>query len=303
MMLLARGVSSVWVTDDSLYHGPSLDACQLALNTAISIMERLGWLINPSKIEGPAQALIFLGILIDTVNQTIGLSTSRLASIIDRLDHLLAAPSPTVREVQSMAGRLQWVAAVFSRGRPYMAAIYSDARGQPDARCHLSPLARSDLLWWRAHLHQLWSSASSSPSQAAWTSYSFDPIPRPIRIFSDASGDLSLGFGLIFQDKLIRGRWASPAHSFSAYLELIPILHLLRHYGHQLAGKVVICHTDNASNAIALTRGSTLSADCRLLFREIYDLACSHRILLLGDWCPREFLVLLDDISKHKISM
>jgi hypothetical protein len=305
MMLLARGIHSVWMTDDSLYQGQDMHTCLAALHTAINIMERLGWIVNLSKVEGPAQILAFLGIVIDSVQQTLGISAVRLASLIDRLDTTLAVPLPTVtvRDIQSIAGRLQWVAAVFPAGRPYMAALYTDAKGQPDDRCTLSTQSISDLQWWRAHLHQLWSQASTSDSQAAWTRYSYDPIPAPLRIFSDASGDMSLGFGLIYDHTLIRGSWSMPHHKSSSYLEYIPLLYLLRTYGHQLKGKIIICHTDNASNAIALTRGSTLAPTCREIFREIHSLACKHHIILLGDWCPREFLMLPDAVSKHKVMM
>lgn len=178
LLILLRFVPSVFITDDSLYTGRDLHACRSALQQAISLMERLGWLINPAKIEGPAQQLVFLGIQIDTVHQTLGISAARLATIIDRLDAVLSASSLTVRAVQSIAGRLQWIAAVFPRGRPYMAALYGDAKGDADALCRLSPLALEDLRWWRAHLHDLHTSAASAASQAAWVHYSFDPLPR-----------------------------------------------------------------------------------------------------------------------------
>lgn len=300
MIIFSRGVPSVFVTDDSLYTGRTLEDCRHALHVAISTMERLGWLLNRTKIEGPAQLLVFLGILINSVSQTLGIATSRLSTLLDRLDLLLVASPPTVRDVLSMAGRLQWVAAVFPRGRPFMAALYVCARGHPDSPCPLSPQARADLLWWRGHLLHLRSQASADRDQAAWTRFNFNPLPRPIRIFSDASGDMSLGFGLILDPTLVRGRWVSPQHKSSAYLEYIPILHLLRHHHLQLSNRIVICHTDNAANALAITRGSTLAPTCITIFREIYTLACDHNIILLGDWCPREFLGLLDGFSKHQ---
>eukprot|EP00952_Eustigmatos_sp_NYUAD-ZCMA_P014494 56439-Eustigmatos_ZCMA.PRE.1 len=303
LLLAARHVVSVFVTDDSLYHGKSLLECMEVLKQAMQVLEYLGWIANPSKIEGPAQLLVFLGILIDTVNQTLGVTSARLAALIDRLDALLSAILLTVRDVLSMAGRLQWVAAVFPQGRPYIASLYLDARGGNDEPCILSELSRADLAWWRGHLQQLLNAAEGGRSLAAWMRYSYSPIPTPIRVFSDASGDMSLGFGLIYNGIVTRGKWVHPQHTSSAYLEYIPLAHLLREHGEQLAGATIICHTDNVANAIAITRASTLAQSCRDMFRYVYTTATAHDITLLGDFCPREFLALADAVSKHKVNV
>jgi hypothetical protein len=303
LMLIAKGIPSVWVTDDSLYTETSFERCMEVLHQVIAVTERLGWLINRDKLEGPAQLLAFLGILIDTVKQTLGIPQARLATLLAKLTEMLAAPRLTVRDIRSIAGRLQWVATVFPHGRPYIASLYTQATGDNRDTVHLSPLAKDDLQWWASHLTTLIDQAQQDATAAAWISYSFDPIPRPIRILSDASGDMSLGFGLIFDGHLIQGTWASPIHKSSSYLEYLPIIHLLQQYGPRLQGAIIICHTDNAANALALNRGSTLAQSCRQVFRQLIALASTHNITVLGDWCPREFLDLPDAISKKKINV
>lgn len=166
-------------------------------------------------------------------------------------------------------------------GRPFIAYLYLDAIGDNTASATLSQASTADLGWWEGQLQQLIDTAHTNG--AAWVRYSYLPIPTPVRIYSDASGDMALGFGLIIDNLLIQGRWCKPAHTSSAYLEYIPLLHLLRHHGEQLQGSVIVCHTDNAGNALAINLGSTLAATCRDIFRRIHSLATQHGMLLLGD--------------------
>jgi hypothetical protein len=284
IMLVAKYIASVWITDDSLYSETSFERCKATLQQVIAVMERLGWLINMDKLEGPAQLLTFLGILIDTVKQTLGIPQARLVTLLAKLTDLLAARRLTVRDIRSIAGRLQWVAAVFPHGRPYIASLYSHTTGDNADPVHLSPLAREDMQWWASHLTTLIDQAQQDATAAAWTSYSFDPIPRPIRIFSDASGDMSLGFGLIYDNQLIQGTWRQPLHKSSSYLEYLPILHLLQQHGPSLQGALLICHTDNAANALAFNRGSTLAPSCRQVFRQLSTLAV---LIILFRYLPK----------------
>lgn len=298
MFIAQRLHDSVFITDDSLYEGRSAADCQEALDTALFVLATCGAIVNHSKVGFPAQRMAFLGFIIDTVACNLGIPSPRLMVILHKLDLLLSEQTPLVRDLLSMAGRLQWVSSVFPRGRPYLASLYTLAGPLSNfQRTRWSLRCRSDLQWWRSQLELL-----TAPDAAPlWLHFSFQPVPQPIRIFSDASGDLSLGFGLVVGSVLIQGRWLSPRHTSSSYLEYVPILHLLREFGSQLRGQVVVCVTDNASNALALTRGSTLAPTCCEIFREIYSLACDFDIILIGDWCPREFLQLPDDISKFVV--
>lgn len=291
---------SVFVTDDSFIEGDTEATCLSNIQKATAIKTDLGWILNHDKTEGPSQRLTFLGIEIDTVQQTLAIPAERLRVIQVQVTEFLAEPKLTVRDAQSLAGKLQWVATVFPHGRPYIAALYDGTGGRANSQpYHLTPQGRSDLHWWQGKLHSLVTAAEAAEGCKAWTSFNFAPVPEPIHVYSDASGDLNLGWSLIIRDTVYHGSWVEPQHTTSTYLELIPLLHLLTIHGAELQGSLLVCHTDNAANAIALNRGSTMADSARDLFRQIYSLACEYNITILGDWCPRDDLDLLDSISKQ----
>lgn len=115
LMLMERGIESIWVTDDSFYAAPTLEECLAHLEAAMRLIARLGWLINLDKVEGPTQLIIFLGIQIDSIRQTIAIPAARLLAILEKIHELQQASRLTVRDIRSIAGRLQWVATLYPR--------------------------------------------------------------------------------------------------------------------------------------------------------------------------------------------
>ena len=66
-----KGYNSVVVyLDDFLVIGESQEACQMALNAILSLLQNLGFRINWSKAIYSAPQLIFLGVTIDTFQGT-----------------------------------------------------------------------------------------------------------------------------------------------------------------------------------------------------------------------------------------
>ena len=78
-----RGViHALHYLDDFLIIGPPrLNECKRALHESLQLCDRLGFPIAPHKLEGPATRLAFLGILIDTVNDTLSLLADKLARL------------------------------------------------------------------------------------------------------------------------------------------------------------------------------------------------------------------------------
>lgn len=62
-----------------LIFGKSFVECSRAMHTLIYLLRQLGFAINWSKVEGPSQQLVFLGVVADSVSMTLTLPTSKLA--------------------------------------------------------------------------------------------------------------------------------------------------------------------------------------------------------------------------------
>ena len=75
--LSAAGIVHVMYLDDFLIIGPSREVVQRHLDDAVRIFHSFGLILSPSKVEGPAQSLSFLGILINTLSCTLECTRER----------------------------------------------------------------------------------------------------------------------------------------------------------------------------------------------------------------------------------
>ena len=57
--------------DDFFIFGKSFVECSSAMHTLINLLRQLGFVINWSKVQGPSQQLVFLGVVVDSASMTI----------------------------------------------------------------------------------------------------------------------------------------------------------------------------------------------------------------------------------------
>lgn len=295
-VLTSRGIPNVVYTDDFLIIGATQSECQRNVDATLALLAQLGWLVNLKKCVPPTQLLEFLGVTIDTVACTLSIHPDRIQVILDEIHSLLdPTASVTAHDLESMAGRLDWVSHVMPVGRPFIYNFRAAARhvSRRNPVTLINDKLRADLIWWRTRLSTMLYSGSP-----AWSRVYFCGPPCIVRSFSDASG--VQGFGIICCGIAIRGTWTPSTLSIKSigYKELLPLLIILRLFRFKLQNRVLVFSTDNVSAAFALNKGSSSSPFMTELLREIYLLAEECNIGLLGDHIPREYNTVTDAMSK-----
>ena len=111
-ILHKRGISVIIYLDDILIVAPSHQACQSAMQQAISILRELGFAIAYNKLEGPTQQLTFLGIFISAVTQTLHLPSGKVAELLQLLRIFRCKKCTSLKQLQRLAGKLAWAANV-----------------------------------------------------------------------------------------------------------------------------------------------------------------------------------------------
>jgi len=298
--LTKQGVPNAFLIDDLGTVGATREECQRHLDTAVALFRRLGLRLNPAKVIPPSQVMEFLGILIDSVNQRLSVAPEKMEHYGRRVAEALAdddAMSLTVRQLESLLGKLNWYCEVLIAGRARLSRIRACVPGggpyrpSPYTKVSLSPEARIDLLWWQ---EQLRLAASQPRFVPFWTAQP----PVFCNIFSDAAGDV--GFGLVVGDQVFQGLWRDEAlGESSCFKELVPILLALQTLPPQANGHIVVINTDNLSNVYAINKGSCKSPALYELLFSITELAAERQLYLLANWVPRENNEFCDGISRH----
>jgi hypothetical protein len=72
------------------------------------------------KAIPPSTSMFFLGILVDTVNCTLSITKERLDEISSLVEDWLIRSKCTLKELQSLLGKLHFVSTCVRSGRPFV---------------------------------------------------------------------------------------------------------------------------------------------------------------------------------------
>ena len=150
--------------------------------------------METSKLEGPATCLTFLGIEFDTVSLQIRLPSQKLFNLKSELSQAVSRKCITKRNLQSLAGLLQYATKVIHPGRAFLHRLYAlqSIGHSPFHRIRLNVAARGDILWWHVFASE-WNGLS-----LLWNSSRHNP---DVIVFSDASGSWGCGAFSLYTGK------------------------------------------------------------------------------------------------------
>jgi hypothetical protein len=174
--------------DDFLPIEPDLERASRSLHVSRQVIYDLGLVVNGEKTEGPSQRISFLGIQLDSLEQTLSCTEARLDEIRSLLSSALQTSFIRLPDLLTLIGKLQFAATVLPGARPFLrrvldlrhdrlTAVDRDHAGEAPRRLHFARQRASlrvtrgfkeDLRFWQAHLstfngRQKWRSARSAP--------------------------------------------------------------------------------------------------------------------------------------------
>ena len=128
------------------------EVAQEAFECLGQLLYTLGLEESVSKAESPSTCMLFLGIMFDSEACTLSIDDSRLLEITELVTLWLEKSCATRRELQSLLGKLNYVAACVRPGRVFISRILELLRGCTGDGVTLSGSFRKDLLWWKCFL-------------------------------------------------------------------------------------------------------------------------------------------------------
>ena len=178
-------VPFVHYLDDYLWGHINKMHCQLAFDTVQSTAQDIGLLLSPEKLVPPTQFIHFLGLGIDTVKWLVVVLEDKRADIVNMLEMTMAAKKVTVKHLQSLAGKLNFITRAIPQGWAFSARIYQEFK---DLRLKWHILVtkelRKDLQMWLCFLQHF---GGCSPILV--------PSSPVVEIYMDASTNPNLGWG------------------------------------------------------------------------------------------------------------
>ena len=120
------------------------------------LLNRLGIWEAVDKASPPATVMTFLGVLCNSENFTLQITLERMEEIRNLMDLWLNKQWALLKEVQSLAGKINFVCYTVHCGRVFLVHILQflhSFEGKPGRR-KVDAETRKDVRWWKKFLHQ-----------------------------------------------------------------------------------------------------------------------------------------------------
>ena len=123
-MMLRRGFHLIVVyLDDFLIIGKSKEECQAAYDCLSALLLDLGFELSSTKLVPPTQCLTFLGVEICSRTLTLSLPAPKLEELRALVASFLSKKRATKRQLQHLAGKLNWACKVVYGGRTFLRRV------------------------------------------------------------------------------------------------------------------------------------------------------------------------------------
>lgn len=252
-------------------------AAQELLRRVLHLCKQLGLPMAEDKTEGPTRCLTFLGIELDADAMQARLPRVKLEELQGLIASWLGRTQASIKELQSLAGLLNFACAVVRPGRFYLRRIIAHtARLCALAGTHTGPMPLTravleDVAWWHRFLPG-WS-GQSLLYELEWVQ------AHRIELFTDACLD---GWGAVYGNRWSCGAW-SPEQKLAAFrgqrhsmpfLELLALVIAAATWGPLWAGRKIIFRSDCMSVVQSVEAGRSKARESMHLLRFFAETAC-----------------------------
>jgi len=296
--------------DDFCIVAKTKEMCLIGQRCLIRVLRQLGFDISWSKVEGPSQALKFLGIIIDSDAMELRLPEDKILKLKSELQKFATKKSATKRELQSLAGSMSFASAVIKGGRTFSRRVIDliNKLKHPYHKTRLTSDFRRDIVsWWLPFMQQFNGKAKI-----------LDNKPVPMKMMQC---DASLkGYGVYFNGHFMAGSWNGTQPPVPAslcqlpnwqdvfvnsdsitninHLELLTALLAARHFGYMWRNKKVVIYTDNTQALANINKGSNRNPVVMMWLRELFWLSAQFNFHITARYISTKQNWISDGLSR-----
>jgi hypothetical protein len=241
--------------DDFFMAGVSYFECLQLVYTFESICAELGVPLSEEKKIGPVTKLVYLGLELDSVSQTIKVPREKIEKANNALHLLAKSKKVRLKHFQSVVGLLNFICKAIPAGRAFNRRFY-DAMSKVSKPHHYIRVTAgicADARVWLQFLEHF--NGSLSFNALNWSE---DTL---LELYTDSSGNKNLGCGCYFQGRWSVFRWPTywdnTMFTDITFLELVPICLAFSIWGQDLRNDKIILRSDNEALVGILNKKSS----------------------------------------------
>ena len=260
-----------------------------ALTSLQAILNDLGVREAVHKVCGPAQRMIWLGLLYDTLEMTISIPPEKMEEIMCLIEQWSGKKRATLKEIQSLLGTLQFVAGVSPPTRVFTNRILHDLREAPKRGTEtLSWGFKRDIQFFAALLPHF--NGVKILNKQALTYQNELELDACLTGCGACTG--TQHYAERFPQWIIK-----EAHPI-AHLELLNVVVAVKVWRQQWAGHRVQVFCDNTNACVAATTGRSRDPFIQECVRELFLFKAAHDIELTVTHRPGVQMERADALSR-----
>ncbi|XP_068136523.1 tyrosine-protein kinase RYK isoform X1 [Hyperolius riggenbachi] len=286
-----QGIIVIPYLDDLLIVARTLVDLEEHRQTVLKQLQQAGWIVSKDKSQlTPTQNILFLGFIIDSVQQRILLPQEKVQKIMSEVEKFNTFQTIKIRQIMQLLGLLSSVAPAIQWAlmhtrvlQSWMLSKWNKQQDTLDNTVTVEPHIKDSLRWWQTSQHltqgRLWS------------------IPIQKILTTDAS---QTGWGAHVNKVQVQGLWNhSMAEQSSNFRELMAVKMAIMSTMHLLESCHVQVQSDNSTVVSYLNRqGGTRSKRLLFLTLEILEIAEHNFLSLTAVHLKGELNVLADQLSR-----
>ena len=244
------------------------------------IMQEMGVAESCDKAVPPSCMAVFLGILFNTLHMRLEITPERMQEIKTELQQWSCKQEASLRQLQSLIGKLSFCASTMRAARLFYARILNFIReidaSKPFQMHELPQTVYKDIAWWLKMIEQL--NGISVIPDAKWQA--------PNRVI--ATDACLTGIGGYSQGEYFHAKYPHfvVAQRLSINeLECVAIMIAMKVWGSKIAGTNTLFQCDNKNTVACINRGKARNSYMQALLREIAYLCaindCNIRVVFI----------------------
>jgi hypothetical protein len=263
--------------DDFLIVSETKEGCRQAFSTLLSLLRQLGFHINWKKVVDPTHCITFLGIKLDSIRRTTELPSDKLTEFHDLITDFSKRKRASKKNLQSLAGKLNWACQVVRGGRTYLRRVL-DTINSLKKPCHKAKLSadfHADIQWWLQFL-LVFNGKCMFPEHVSVGHVQVDAC--------------NIGSGVAFKGDWHYTNWESDwpeaQNLHINHKETLSFLIAARRWGLQWANSTIFIHTDSQCAMAMINKGTTRNALVMKCLRELFWLSAIFNFQVKAVFIP-----------------
>ena len=262
--------------DDYMFFAETEDKCNKMVSKFLSLCDQLGCPYSMEKTEWASNCMVFLGILLDGINMVLGIPEEKRCKALNILNWVVGKKSLTIKQMQRLAGILNFLNRGIFTGRPFTRCMYAKFSNLKDKQgCALK---------WYHHVRLdaefkidcgVWITFLQNADKSLLCRTFVDILgisgTPQILFYSDASKNENLGLGAYFHGNWLYAQW-EPGYirEFDPsieYLELLALCIAVFTWQTELTNQQVSIFCDNNSVCSMVNNSTSSCKNCMKLIR------------------------------------